>query len=170
MDLDVASHSIFWHMQTLRHPRALAGEEVKWDGTGWLCESRAGRLPLEPGGPQGSQEDPTTHTMAESLLQVWYTQVFYTHHPMSSISSRCPISFGFECKEGVKQLQGCVDLGQIFKDPGLARERGGVILSKRSLQTPQRLPLPVPSPRSRQRLLGEAENAFLLFLALPRCH
>lgn len=77
---------------------------------------------------------------------------------MSSIPFRCPFSFGFECKEGVKQLQACVDLGQIFKDPGLGRERGGVILSKRSLQTPRRLPLLVPSPHSRQRLVRERQK------------
>lgn len=107
---------------------------------------------LEPGGPQGIREDPTTHTMAESLLQVWHTQECFA----PTIPFRCPISFGSECKEGVKQLQACVDLGQIFKDPGLGRERGGVILSKRSLQTPRRLP--VPSLRSRQRLVRERQK------------
>lgn len=51
-----------------------------------------------------------------------------------------------------------MDLGQIFKDPRLGKERGGVILSKRSPQTPRRLPLPAPSLRSRQRLVGEKQK------------
>lgn len=104
----------------------------------------AGRFPLQPGDPQ---EDSTTHTTAESLLQLWHTQEHFaptTPCPPSYSGAQFPLDF--ECKEGVKQLQACVDLGQIFKDPGLGRERGGVILSKRCLQTPQRLLLPVPSP------------------------
>lgn len=51
-------------------------------------------IPLKPGDPQGSREDPTTHTMPESLLQLWHTQECFaptTSHPPSHPGAQFPL-------------------------------------------------------------------------------
>lgn len=101
MDSDVASHSIFQHMQDpvfsgsgdIQEP----WQEKKSSGMGQVGSvnpTGAEMFPLEPGGPQGSQEDPTTHTMAESLLQLWHTQECFaptTPCPPSHLGAHFPL-------------------------------------------------------------------------------